>query len=554
MKGIMNISVKKEFAFTLMELMIALVIVGIVSVVTVKILASRSDYIYKYMYNATLKDLKMGIGTLIAEGIPDAKGSLYKYLPDKGHTTDEDGFCDRLTSLMNTLGPTDCSRTVDSVGPFDLTTANFITTNGMRFFNFGAASTDNMFTIYVDIDGAKGKSQLNSDVYRFWIDRCGQILTSYSTTCTINIPGVSSPTTDPNCGNSGVVYSQPGGIGTTIYVNDSTTGQNCSAKNYTCGTSGYSYGINSGIVYRYDKTAHDAGTELPCISWPCGSTTSPGTGPKYDQPGGIGKDIYAYDLTAYTAGSSLTCSSWDCGVNGLTTTYDTNYTLRSDIDSKAINTLGKTFVCQQYSCTTSDYLGSPSFGYEAKITTCGGPPVNCKYTASLSVSGYYCATAGGYPDNSSYTGCTLTGSTSGAAGTSCASYCSAGSNWGPITYNGVSNYLSQQLTCSSVDPASYTMTTTDSVVYSQCNGSYAGTNPTGDECTAANWDQCETCVQVSTAPGSPSTKITSSCTASSNVLTSTQKTNYNTISRADGGASYTYDLYQTYTTITCIQN
>lgn len=460
---LMNSLFKIKTAFTLMELMIALVIIGVVSVVTVKILSSRNDYVYKYMYNATLKDLKMGVGTLIAEGTADSKGNLYKYLPANGHTSNEDGFCDRLSSILNTVGPSDCTRTItDEAGPFDTTTANFIATNGMRFFNFGSDPTNNIYTIYVDIDGAKGNSQFNSDVYRFWIDRCGQLLTTYSTTCTVNIPNGGGGT-DPTatCGQNGVTYSQPGGVGTTIFVNDATSSVNCSSLNYECGVNGYYYGQDSDTkaVYRYDKTAYDAKSSvLRCLQWNCGESAYVGginyifNNPHYAPPSGSDHNVYVYDGIAHDDGTDLACDSWLCGSGGVVKTYDSGYTTRTDYDTKA-KSAGHDIVCNTYTCTTGTFIGGGGVGYEARQTRCGTDPapVNCLYVASLSVSGYYCTTYGsGQPDNYTYSGCALTGTSSGIAGTSCASSCTAGTNWAPITYNGTSNYLLQQLTCNNV--------------------------------------------------------------------------------------------------------
>lgn len=311
----MNNFQKKGLAFTLMELMIALVIIGVVSIVTVKIISSRTDYIYKYMYNATLKDLKMGVGTLIAEGIADSKGNLYKYLPAAGHTDNEDGFCDRLSSLLNTIGPSDCSKTVDEAGPFDTTTANFITTNGMRFFNFGAnPDANNIYTVYVDIDGAKGKSQLNSDVYKFQIDRCGQLLINGSPpTCTVNMPGDKS---DPSCGVNGFYYEQDG----SNIKQEDTDDHSKVCMQYVCGSNtdggsgGTAHYTLSSDASTVTKTITDnlSGGSIVCSTdnWACGSSGTQ----RYYASASSGATVYYYDKTAYADGTNLACSSCQiCG-------------------------------------------------------------------------------------------------------------------------------------------------------------------------------------------------------------------------------------------------
>lgn len=285
---------EKEKAFTLAEIMIVLAITAFISIVTMKILASRSNYIHKYMYNAALKNLRMTVGNLIADGIQDPSnptpGALIKRLPDHAHDgTKNDGFCDKAAALINTIGNVDCTKTASTSGPFTLANANFVTTNGMRFFNFGADPQSNMYTIYVDIDGARGSGTTtpgkDQDIYTFYIDRCGTFQSS-ADAAPVDCKGV--PAT---CKSGSLEYTLANDQ-STVLVTDSSTGEQCGS--YACGK-----GINGksvtfetkkdsgGVIWVYEYTYDlTSTTTLEChlleTKWECGSQGLDSDG--YDKP------------------------------------------------------------------------------------------------------------------------------------------------------------------------------------------------------------------------------------------------------------------------------
>lgn len=95
-------------------------------------------------------------------------------------------LCNELSNLLNTVGTVDCSKTITGApGTFTSANANFTTTNGMRFFNFGstpAGTSDplvKLFTVYIDIDGPKRNSVLNEDVMKFNLYTNGVVLPDY---------------------------------------------------------------------------------------------------------------------------------------------------------------------------------------------------------------------------------------------------------------------------------------------------------------------------------------------------------------------------------------
>jgi len=195
-----NIS-KETKAFTLAEIMVGLTIVAIVAITTIGIQKSRTDYANKFMYYAALNNTQSIVNELISNGCDTSKDTgcgVSKLLPTHGHEDSgpakDLGFCDKLTDMMNTVGPTDCSQIADDSTNFNTTTPNFSTTNGMRYFNLGSnpnyigsipsysVGTGNdydneIYTAYVDIDGAdKGKNTLNTDIMKFYISRDGLII------------------------------------------------------------------------------------------------------------------------------------------------------------------------------------------------------------------------------------------------------------------------------------------------------------------------------------------------------------------------------------------
>ncbi|MDD3436649.1 MAG: hypothetical protein PHC64_05810, partial [Candidatus Gastranaerophilales bacterium] len=113
------------------------------------------------------------VGELVAQG-NDSGAKELPSVADSGNI----GFCNRLSDLYNTTGTPDCTKTTTS--GFSATNANFITTNGMRFYNLGTnaigSGATGYFTIYVDIDGSKRTSTENVDVLQFRIYLSGLVL------------------------------------------------------------------------------------------------------------------------------------------------------------------------------------------------------------------------------------------------------------------------------------------------------------------------------------------------------------------------------------------
>ena len=178
-------------AFTIAELMIVLVIIGIISTATYKIIQSKASYFRtKYMAYSAFTNLKNGVNELIAAGCNSSAVTMCPtpgkaVLPILGHDAASApalGLCDRLANdVFNTIGLTNCALTTSS--GFNSTNANFKTTNGMSFYNFGSNpdAITNLYTVYIDIDGsANGNSSTTKDILTFTIGNDGTVLPAYN--------------------------------------------------------------------------------------------------------------------------------------------------------------------------------------------------------------------------------------------------------------------------------------------------------------------------------------------------------------------------------------
>lgn len=186
----MNKKRKNISAFTLLEMMVIFIIMGIIAAAVAKIAKTRTDYTNQYMYYAAYTAIKDGMSELIAIGCLSSDLEVCgttKSLPLKGHVADNTGFCDRISDLYNTVGTVNCDTSTDippGTTDFSSKTPNFVTTNNLRFYNMAAdpipmsydpssGAGDEIslqtYVFYVDIDGPKRHSILNQDVVRFYV-------------------------------------------------------------------------------------------------------------------------------------------------------------------------------------------------------------------------------------------------------------------------------------------------------------------------------------------------------------------------------------------------
>lgn len=178
-------------AFTLSELMIALAVLSIVVAATIKVTKVQTTYINKYMYYAAFMNLKQGVGEVLAQGctaadVTNGDCTTVKALPQKGYDSSYTtrGLCYRLSQIFNTVGAVDCTKTATS--GFASATPNFILSNGAKFFNLGTTAASSSYTVYIDFDGSRGSSVLNTDVMAFIVNTDGTVYPEPSSTGATN--------------------------------------------------------------------------------------------------------------------------------------------------------------------------------------------------------------------------------------------------------------------------------------------------------------------------------------------------------------------------------
>lgn len=190
-----NINLKKNKAFTIAEVLVAIAIVSVISILTIKdVQLKRIQYLNNFMTYSAITNIQKAVTILLEEYCTateiangtcenDISHPTYKFLPMKAHTADNRGFCDRFADLANVVGDIRCdalATNVDDSSDFSTAVPNFSTSNGMRFYNFQQNPTvigaDHMYNIYVDIDGSQRKSKFNEDVLKFCITTKGLAL------------------------------------------------------------------------------------------------------------------------------------------------------------------------------------------------------------------------------------------------------------------------------------------------------------------------------------------------------------------------------------------
>lgn len=195
----MNKFSKKIKAFTVAEILIVIMIVGIIAIGFIN--AAKTGityYLNKFNYYYAFTNLTNGVAELAAAGCTSADNSAGYCAAESGVTPSlaypaaapDRGFCYRLADIYNTVGNVQCDSTtvpeisidaenVANTAYFPTRTPNFKVSNGLSFYNFGTDSTSSNYTVYLDIDGPKRKSVLNTDVMPFIVNTSGTVTPYY---------------------------------------------------------------------------------------------------------------------------------------------------------------------------------------------------------------------------------------------------------------------------------------------------------------------------------------------------------------------------------------
>lgn len=203
--------------FTLAEVVTALLVIAVVASVTMKITSERQNYINKILYYSAFINLKQMTGELITQGCPEDgnKKKLTVVSGDSGYTSGLGAVnvCTRLLGILNVVyqGNSGCS--ASTIGSYPLTSStyfntnlasymNFSTSNGLRFFNFKAdADANKNFTIYVDVNGARGSGIIDQDVIAFIVNNDGTVLPHPSSIIATDVNALSASVRYTNASN-----------------------------------------------------------------------------------------------------------------------------------------------------------------------------------------------------------------------------------------------------------------------------------------------------------------------------------------------------------------
>lgn len=197
-------SKSNHFGFTLAEIMIALIVMGIVVTATMGIKKSKDNFENKYMYYSAFTNLQSGVSAILNEGCSDAditasRCTTNKQLPIVANAAGNRGLCDRLSRIYNIVGSNSCS-TADTNKSSATTYATIIATplftltNGQIFYGFRGVDGSGTppYTIWIDINGNKGNRALGTDVLPFNVHTDGRVFPFYSSSDATSSRGATS--------------------------------------------------------------------------------------------------------------------------------------------------------------------------------------------------------------------------------------------------------------------------------------------------------------------------------------------------------------------------
>lgn len=188
--------------YTLAEIVVTIIVLGIVASLTLKITAIKLTRVNRYNYYAAYNVLSELASELIYESedgtIPTS--NLCVEFQDRLNLTSE------KVIVNDTERTPSCSigHSINSSTDFSNIVPNLVARNGIRFYNLssipsaitqlnGAAGNDLMgYTIYVDLDGQRGEAELWKDVVPFYLTISGKVIPAYPASGSITISGGNS--------------------------------------------------------------------------------------------------------------------------------------------------------------------------------------------------------------------------------------------------------------------------------------------------------------------------------------------------------------------------
>lgn len=150
--------------FSLVEVLLAIVIMGVVMAVVMPIIAPIAENNNKTLYKSAFKTVESVVSDIVSDMTLYPSGNMY-------NATDTTYFCNNFVSKLNLISTADCTTSTVPGTP------NFITTNGMRWYGFNGLNFTSNATLQVDIDGqGKGKNTAGRDILRIEVNDQGKVV------------------------------------------------------------------------------------------------------------------------------------------------------------------------------------------------------------------------------------------------------------------------------------------------------------------------------------------------------------------------------------------
>lgn len=168
-------------AFTLVETLISMVVIGIIAAILIPMLSASSPQKERVMYKKAVYSMQEALSTALndigySEDVPNEgiQGTGESYWAG----VDAQKFCNSVASAMSTMGSVDCSSAGDKDAP------NFVTSNGIKWWGLGgtAVTKANDKTIYVDVNGSAGPGTPGVDILKLNVKYDGRVVTPISST------------------------------------------------------------------------------------------------------------------------------------------------------------------------------------------------------------------------------------------------------------------------------------------------------------------------------------------------------------------------------------
>jgi prepilin-type N-terminal cleavage/methylation domain-containing protein len=154
-------------AFTLAEMMVVLVIIGVVAAITIPQLNKNMGDNNKILFKSTYKLVETAVNELASDIALYPAGELV-------NTLENNRFSNDFSNKLNTIG------VVNNliVSNYATRTPNFVTSNGMAWYGFNLVNNfyQDPANIWIDIDGKdKGKNILHDDVMEILVYKSGKV-------------------------------------------------------------------------------------------------------------------------------------------------------------------------------------------------------------------------------------------------------------------------------------------------------------------------------------------------------------------------------------------